>query len=382
MKAAICVGALALAAFGASYVSAAVPGVPTAPTVGIPGIQRAEVSLDGRLLALSVANGDQRAVVIEQAADQKIVDVLRMGQTQVRNVEWVGSNHVLVTVSAGAQQELAGSALLGDGSDNGVVFDYDVAENRQTFLMRDVPHAVNESYGAPIPRVVDGKPYVFLIGQFFANTGGEGKIALFRADLDAHATTLAEMAPRHGGNWVVDAQGHPLAVATFDRASGVWTLSLRSGPDWRTVKTVTAPTGHPSINGLGRDGRSVLINDRVDNQRVVREIAPDGQDWSAPVVTAPLVLVHDPATYALTGYASLAGGQTSYTFFDPKDQAIWRGIQNAYPGQMVTLAGESADHRRLLVKVVSPKDPPGFALVDLDTKSADWIGDAARAQTP
>ena len=306
-----------------------------------------------------------------------MIAVLHLGDVKPRNVLWAGSNHLLFTSLYKGQLESGSQILLGGGDENLVAFDYDIADQKQTFLMNDVPHALNVVYGPPMPRIIDGKPYAYVIGQAFADTG-EGQFGLFRINLDAHATSLVEMAPLHAGNWVVDADGHPLAVGAFDKATSTWTLRMRSGNGWRVVKTVVAPV-HPAISGLGRDGRSILIVDPADHERVLRELEPDAQDWSAPIATGPAEVIHDPATYALIGYADLVGAQVQYTFFDPKDAGIWRGIEAAYPGQKVILAGYSGDHREWLVRVDSPTDGPAFAVVDLNTKNATWIGAATRA---
>ena len=344
----------------------------------VPAIERAAISLDGQMLALVYSDGVDRTIAIEHASDKQVVAVIHVGAIKLRGLQWVGSNHLIFTSLVEGQLAGGSRVLLGGSDENLVAFDYDVADQKQTFLMNDVPHALNVIYGAPIPRIIDGKPYAYVVGQVFADTG-EGQFGLFRANLDTHTTALVEMAPLHAGNWVVDAEGRPVAVGAYDAAKSIWTLRLRDGNDWRVVKTVTAPINHPAINGLGRDGRSVLISDTVDQQRVLRELEPDAQDWSAPFAASPAEVIHDPATYALIGYADLVGADVQYTFFDPKDAAIWRGIQAAYPGQKVTMASESGDHREWVVRVDSPTDGPAFALVDLNAKSADWIGAAVGA---
>jgi dipeptidyl aminopeptidase/acylaminoacyl peptidase len=107
---------------------------------------------------------------------------------------------------------------------------------------------------------------------------------------------------------------------------------------------------------------------------VWRELAPDAQDWGEPFHVGPAGAIFDTATSRLVGLTTTVVDDTRYTFFDPKDQTVWQGIVAAYPGERVELAGGTDDHRKLLVRVDSPTDGPAYALVDLDAKSAHWIG--------
>jgi dipeptidyl aminopeptidase/acylaminoacyl peptidase len=61
----------------------------------------------------------------------------------------------------------------------------------------------------------------------------------------------------------------------------------------------------------------------------------------------------------------LDGDTLIYQFFDPSLQAQWRAIQAAFPGSAVSLASWSDDRRKLVLRVDSPTDGPGYVLVDL-----------------
>jgi dipeptidyl aminopeptidase/acylaminoacyl peptidase len=246
--------------------------------------------------------------------------------------------------------------------------------------MSNVPLSLNVVFDSPVTRVIDGKPYAFLIGAWF-ESGGD-TLTLFRADLDGGVTSVVEPGLPHVSGWVIDAQGHPVAETTYDAPSSKWTLRLRRGGAWPTIKTLTAPIEKPELRGLGRDGRSVLIGDRVDQEAVLRELPLDGSDWSEPIFKGEAGTIHDPADGTLIGLWSEDGDEAHYTFFKDRDQVVWRAVQAAYPGQRVDLASASADHRKFVVRVDSPTDGPAFALVDLDAKSARWIGSEFAELTP
>jgi dipeptidyl aminopeptidase/acylaminoacyl peptidase len=336
----------------------------------LPSIEDLQISPDGQLLAMMVTNGEARTLTVLKTSDRSLVGAIRVGNTKARAVQWAGSHHVLVTVAAHANVQ----DVLGAGPENWGVVDYDVATRKQTVLMSGTDHALNVVYELPEVRVIGGKPYAYLVSIQFSDSVGEGTLSLFRADLDRGVTSFAEAGLPHTNGWQLDAEGRPLALETYDAPTSTWTLRVRNGGGWRVVKTVHAPIETPSIIGLGRDGRSVLIVDRVDNQSVWRELAPDAQDWSEPFHVGAAGAIFDSATSRLVGLTTTDVDDTRYTFFDPKDQAVWRGIVAAYPGEHVDLVGASDDHRKLLVRVDSPTDGPAYALVDLDARSAHWIG--------
>jgi len=355
----------------------AAPGLaaPLAVYGRLPSIEQLAISPDGTRLAFLVTDGDQRALAIQTIADGKTTDAIKVGANKLRDIEWVGDHHILMTVSVFGPLQSPSGPMMGGGDEHLVVIDYDLAAHRQTFLMNDLQDALNVVYEAPTGRVIDGKPMAFMEGQVFPEEGGEGRFVLVRSDLDARSTRVAAPGPRFVSSWLVGADGQPLAVTTYDAASSNWTLRLRAGDGWRTVKSLTAPIEQPALDGLGRDGRSVLVFDRVNNVDVYRELAPNGTDWSAPIATGDKEAIHDRVTHALIGFVSRERDELRYTFFDPKDQAAWDGVLRAYPGAEVELISVSGDHRKMVVRVDAPTDAPAFALVDLNTGSANWVGE-------
>ncbi|MFI4973166.1 MAG: alpha/beta hydrolase family protein [Caulobacterales bacterium] len=345
----------------------------------LPAIEQAAISPDGKLLAVAATNGEKRTVIIESLADRKAISGIRVGETKLRDLRWAGSNHVLITIEVHAA--MVGPIIFG-GTDHLGIIDYNVETRKQTVLPVGMDHALNTFYGPPLARVIDGKPYAFLHGQYFDSEGGEGNEAIFRVDLDRGATTVAETGLPHLEGWLVDGQGHPLAQTTYDAPSQKWSLRVWNGGAWRTVKTLTAPIETPELAGLGRDGRSILVDDRVDNAWVLRELAPDDTDYGPPLHDGEVETLHDNTTGRLIGLAGLEGDDLRYTFFDPGDQLKWRAVLAAFPGQPVALVGASTDHRNLLVRVDSATDGPAYAVVDLDAATAHWVGGEYSGLTP
>jgi dipeptidyl aminopeptidase/acylaminoacyl peptidase len=124
----------------------------------------------------------------------------------------------------------------------------------------------------------------------------------------------------------------------------------------------------------------VLIDDSVDAQdgsslEVFRELAPSAADWSEPFAPdEDHDAIFDQSTGELIGVHKLVGEEDHYDFFEPKLQKYWNATVKAFPGARVTLTSMSDDRRELLVYVDSPTDGPSYAIVNIATGSADWLG--------
>ena len=183
--------------------------------------------------------------------------------------------------------------------------------------------------------------------------------------------------------YVVDATASrwPKASTTPSRSNGA--LKVWRDHQWRVAQTKTAAIETPELLGLGRDGRSILVRGLGEQgERAAGDLA-DGAAISDPLpgpqTGAP---IRDPATHRLLGIETLAGDGLLYHFYDPADAALWASIEAAYPGQRVQLVSASDDRQRLVLRLGSPTDGPGYALVDMTTHSSQWLGAEYPGLTP
>ena len=66
---------------------------------GLPTIEDAEISPDGKRLALIVTNGEQRRVIFEDLATSHVFASVASGDRKLRAIQWAGSDHLLITNS-------------------------------------------------------------------------------------------------------------------------------------------------------------------------------------------------------------------------------------------------------------------------------------------
>ncbi|MFN3524017.1 MAG: alpha/beta hydrolase family protein [Phenylobacterium sp.] len=340
----------------------------------LPGIEAAALSPSGERLAVIWTDGETRKVVVKDLAADKIKWVVPAGEVKVRALDWADDDHLLITSSTAADA----LGVVSRRREWTMVFNLDLASDRLKQLMHDVPDAMNVVYGRPAIRIIDGKPYAYVAGVHFVNH--RGRMSLFRVDLTNSRAELSEQAREDTRDWVVDKEGRAVAQAEYDPAKGRWTLSVRSGGGWREVRSNESAYELPDLVGLGRDGRSIVVADYQAQGAALREISLEAPSWGEPFTTEALDgHLWDPSDHRLIGLRGLVGDDYRYEFFDPRDQRVWAAVVKAFPGDRVHLVDSSANRRRFVVLVDSAVSGPAYALVDLDKKSAVWLGGVYRS---
>ena len=250
---------------------------------------------------------------------------------------------------------------------------WDLAARKAAPCDTNIPDTMNVLTEVPTIRTVDGKLYAFVQDIEFIDS--EGTVSLFKLDIARNTVSLVQSGFPNTNNWLVDDLGQPLAETEFHSEASLWTLKVKQKVGWRTAKTVKDDFGGPSLLGLGRDGHSILLYDWQNNDGALYELPPDASDWGPPFAVGDNQdYIFDAAGDALIGVHALIGDTDRYTFFNATDQADWDGAVRAFPHSRVTLQSMSADRKRFVVLVDSPTDSPAYALVDINARTAKWIG--------
>ncbi len=343
----------------------------------LPLMEEVRLSPDGTMIAVAMTDGENRVIVIRRLEDNKVIGGVRAGDTKIRDIRWAGSDYLLVTTS----QTALVRDLTGPRREYMITIVYDLATKRQRGLMDRAENSMNVVLSLPRVRMFEGELVAIVEGMNFVEN--RGRVGLFRVKLKSGVTRIIEDGEENTNDWVVGADGLAAAQTEYDQKSGAWKLRLRSGRSWRTVEEATLLIDRPWLGGLGRDGKSVLVGSTgEDGKPILQAYAPEG---GGPTMTTALYedLIHDPVSWALIGSAGLVGDDYRYSFYDPRDDAVWKGVVKAYPAtDRVHLISWSDDRRKIVVLVDSPVEGPAYALVDLDRKSAAWLGDEYAALKP
>jgi len=343
---------------------------------GLPAIEDIAISPDGARLALIQTDGEKRSIRIENLAQHRLERLLQGGDTKLTGMLWVGPDHLVVL--RGSTESLQDTESARREFQLG--FDYNILTGGTQPLLQDTTVTLN-AFWNPQAGVIDGKPVLFvrtyhLSGFYFVHT-------IYRIDINSDKSIAVETGAPEAMDFVLGADGRAIAESTWDGASRVWTLKFRTDGVWKDVRTEKMERHEkawkyelykvPVLLGRGRDGNSVLVSETSGDDQLLREVNAKGE-WSEPLpVEGNERPVFDPVSHNLIGLAGLVGDEQRYHFFSAADQEVWKLVERAYPNQRVRLASWTDDRRKIVVSVDSPELGPGYALIDLNTRHADWI---------
>ncbi len=179
-------------------------------------------------------------------------------------------------------------------------------------------------------------------------------------------------------SWAVTSDGHAIGRCEHDRNTHVWTLRYRQDGPWKIIYTEKVDVDVPSLMGLGRDGKSLLVYRATGPQgHNFFEVDPTGV-FSAPL-EAPSVdarPIFHPVTRALAGFSGTdSKGAYVYTFFDPLMGKLPDMVEKALPGSYFNnIVSYGDDPRRVIVYSEGPTDSGSFYFIDFTTGGAQLAG--------
>jgi len=346
----------------------------------LPGIEEVSLSPSGGNYAFIATDGEKRRLYVA-TTDGKALQVIEVGTTKVRDLDWAGDDHVLVTLTATVtlgpefnvwQAELA----------TVVVLNVRTGKSFQVFAgqKEKVVNAVFGQYGTA---QVDGHWY----GWFGARTcesdrtgcyGIVDYVEPYRVDLDTGSIALAAHGHSDSDEWLISSSGDMVARSFYDEKSGNWRILAGKDGDQVLAAGQNDFGGAGSLH-LGRSADTVLVDvptgasgqDRGEYD--YRELsigagtdaAVDTRGMASPII--------DPSTHLWIG-EELRNDEKETTFFAPALEARWRGARKAFPNNIVHLESWSTDFNRLIVRTEGGDDSGTYWLVDIQKHSADPIG--------
>ncbi|MGA0601874.1 alpha/beta hydrolase family protein [Caulobacter sp. KR2-114] len=364
-------GGIAAATSAMAAEPQAAAGPPALAAYGrLPTIEQVAIAPDGSALAAIYTDGDARKLVVLSLPDQKIIRVLNAGSNKLRTIQWAGPHHILLTVSHATTVV----DVIAPKSEWFVTTDYNLDKGSLKPAIAGIDEAMNITFGKPMIRTINGHPFAFIQGEYFVDN--RGHIALFKVDLDRDVAILVDAGVENTDDWLVDQSGQLLAQREHDARRDVTQVRVHRGNSWQLVKLGDG-NGDPDIMGLGRDGKTILFNDWVDDKPALRELTVGETGWGDVIASQDgQEVLFDPGDARAIGVHALVGDKDEYRFFDAHDQAVWNAVVKAYPADARVLFQDwSADHRRIVVLVDSPEDGAAYAYVDLATHKATWLGD-------
>jgi dipeptidyl aminopeptidase/acylaminoacyl peptidase len=302
------------------------------------------------------------------------MQTLSLGDTKLRDIVWVGPDHVVV--SSSVTRAVQGRTWRGELY-QGVSLNVRTGEVVQ--LMNIVQRGqayTNVMFSDPVPGSWDGAPVVF-VEALSGGRNASGNIDVVRVEMDDGEVTTHQVGDNETYSFLVAPDGTVIARQAYDSDSRRWTAFVRRGGNWRNVYSVVAPIDIPSIAGLSADGSALLVN-LWDEENQVWRPTPFSIETGAqgapiyPPVTLGLMLDRN---FRTVGYAT-TGIFTEYTFTRPDLVDAWRRASEALSGRQVALVSYTPDFSRMVLLVEGTGMPGNYFLYDVAAGSLTQIGRA------
>jgi hypothetical protein len=215
-------------------------GAPLEAYGKLPTIEDAALSPDGEHLALIITDGEKRYVAVYTTKDDKLIARYAAGSIRLRSIQWAGPEHLILASSSTTFVP----ELEGDKQEWWVASEVDIRTGKARPLISGIDDVMNVTLDTPMVRVVAGKPCAFLVGWRFVEN--EGLRSLFKFDFASGLTTLVREGHKNTVDWLVDANGQPMAEQEFDQDARKWTIRVADHGAWKIAKAGEAGIGYPA----------------------------------------------------------------------------------------------------------------------------------------
>jgi dipeptidyl aminopeptidase/acylaminoacyl peptidase len=381
--------AVLLVLVGASTSDAQSQTHPPAEAFGqLPQMSRPSLSPDGKHFAVVQPFEGRPVAVIYQinAPAGTKPAVVQSADSIIQNVAWAKNDRLLIYVGVNKKVEWderhqlrswGRTISVSDTGDNSVILmknDPSFKMNTTTARVVDVDLDDPDQVFMPMweydTEAASGNKVDKLESQYFHMNLYSVNVRTGRADKFMTGTSET-------GLWLLDGHGH--VVARVDEMTRPLKdhLFVRWNDDWRDdgQYDASADKGVDLIGVLG-DGTAIVRYDHVGSDRsmLLRHDLATGKEvplWTNPTFDAGEAIT-DEWTGRITGI-SYAADKDEYEYFDPKREALQRGLEQAFPGKSVRAASVDLDQNEVIAEVQSPREPPSYYYLDRTSHQATKI---------
>ncbi len=344
---------------------------PTPPPLEVygrlPAYELSVLSASGDRVAHVLTQGEGRVILVNGLPGGELLGGARVGEVKVRDLAWVGSDHLLILTSAtleypgGLEAEVTQGEVL------------DLAGDRVRSVFDNLSDVFRDMLSLQIAEI-DGKPQIV----FEARNDDTYQVALYALDPTTMRARVLERNHPNTSDYVVTPDGRRLARANYRQADGLWQFQVEQGAGaWRTVWSTNALVDPPAMGGEGPEGDTVAVLARPEEgaPESWRLLGQDGTWQPLPFEGEPNSLIYHPQTGRLIGAAYREAEGWRYEFSDPGAARTWRSIERAFEGRDPRLISWSHDLRKAMVFSWGGTDAGAYHFVDLDAGRADVLGE-------
>ena len=333
-----------------------------------PAFSFISLSPDGKRIAYITWEGDKQILVHFKVEDQKLVQAL-VGDIFVAQLYFITPDILVIATSK--------NYLTNKYQPNFDFFYYDTSKGNfiNPFSKLSGIANINESAVASVSSFNRKGVYGLIIPATNTNQHDTGTF-LYEVDIETKNTKRLFQDFSFNGDWVITADGRPIAYDIYDGFKNVWDLYYnQADPDkpsaFKKIFSISNTFDPPQLLGLGRDGKSVVVKfDEDANGGDYFEIDPMGAKSNALDAGGTrgrrTALFH-PTTRCLAGF-SREDDWFSYDYFDPLMKKLAAAVPKIIgEGYRTSIADIADDPRKMILYSEGPDDAGSFYYYDFAT---------------
>jgi dipeptidyl aminopeptidase/acylaminoacyl peptidase len=385
--------ALAAAATGSARAADA-PAASEPPAIEIyadsPLVDHIALSPDGQRIAIVTQKGDEKRLLyydINNPAPKNIV----IGEAKIRDLFWGDNDHVILVDSQ--TRALAGFAGYRHEFFQARSINVDTAQIATLF--NNMGGFYNLVLGA-VQRIKTPDGYRVTAANYRLQTDDgttsvpDGKLYLYSFSLDKATPRMICDASEDATGFLVAPDGTPIAYVEHIPLHNEWRLYINATPNdknehFKLAYSVQDPSDLPSLQGIGRDGQSVVVYfNKGDNQGEFHEISANGT--LSPALDPEAKLDRDPlfhpVTQRLAGFR-YADDWPRDDYFDPMLKKLTEALpQVVDAGDRVRIVDFAEDPRKMIVYIENAHNAGNYVFIDFTTGGGATIATNYHALPP
>lgn len=336
-----------------------------------PNIEDVALSKDAKKVAFMSQKDDVRIIVVVELATKKS-QFFPLGKDKARAIYFASPDHLLLMTTAtekltyflGGRMEVSQATVIDlntrksktlfSGSGN-----YNLITGNVNFYQRDGKYFVTASTYVQEERV-HNKLFEFELGSSLR-------------------PRMIDVGSYHTHGWILDANGVLVAQESYNPISNIWRIQITvSETDslkriWKTLYSGEFKIDLPSLWGLGRDGRSLVISGLVeDEERRFFELDPKGVMTEIVEGKGARYPLFHPVTKKLCGFG-FGGDWVRYDYFDPVMKKIAQAAKDTYADFRFKFYEFADDVRKAVIYTEGNTSAGEYYLMDFATGNEIFI---------
>ena len=366
--------AIAAANIVCAHSAAAAETIPLEAFGRLPTLENVVISPDGTKIAFVRTRSDSRNLLVATLGKQEVLGGARIGDTKLRQVEWVDDDNILATVSGTSPPPYG---FIGATREWFQLVNFNVTKLKVVPLSFDImpKRTFNVVIGDTAVREVSGRSTLFAPGLCVEESTVPCQ---FSFTYPERRTKLIDESMEADTDWAMDESGRIAAKFVYHDDKKLWEIKTHKDNHWTLAASGTAAIDTPRMLGFSADGAALIVRFTENGDGVWKPLNLKDNTWGAPLEKGAAFsrVIEERKSGRIIGGIRGVRSNHQYVFFDNELQAHWDAILRAFPDERIELESSSDDYSRVVLKVFGARDGYVYALYDWYAHHATILGRA------